>query len=304
MNYLSNDTVTSLRQAFLTEHKELQINSDHVVVQNSQDLTKEKVNAIVQAAGFCPLVSSRRVSGDAAFTIMPYKAPSFFNAPVLQKMIPINVKNNEEKCKQVAEVLKKEISVIQSFGSYSAILAASSEIQRKIAAGSAMANGTFRYAQVFENEEPIKIRWMISPDVVIIAVPQKLFEQHGRRYFESYQKVDKTFWLCSEGNYFLTMRPSSEEDKKMGFWKGSVEERTLYWQKEFIEKDLFGSWIDHWDCIKGGMTQPFRMNPMTGRANFSYKSGGVFTFSDLLDPNILGKDPDVFKNNPHVFKKF
>ncbi len=58
----------------------LDVRSDHVIVENPSPCTAEKIQTIVQSAGFCPLIFENKINEKFAFTIVPYTLPDFFIA--------------------------------------------------------------------------------------------------------------------------------------------------------------------------------------------------------------------------------
>jgi hypothetical protein len=78
MTYLTNGIQTRLQQAFIENNLSLQ--SDYVIIENSQNQTEEKIRRLITSVSFCPLISSNKINGNFAFTIVPYKIPDFFLA--------------------------------------------------------------------------------------------------------------------------------------------------------------------------------------------------------------------------------
>ena len=76
MAYLSNGIYTRLQEAFVENNLKLQ--SNYVIVENSQNQTEEKIRGLITSIGFYPLLSSNKINGNFVFTIFPYKIPSFF----------------------------------------------------------------------------------------------------------------------------------------------------------------------------------------------------------------------------------
>lgn len=304
MTYFPTSYLPRLQQAFRDQNLSISVQTDYVIVENSEKQTEDKIRNIVVNAGFCPLISPHRINNNFALTFSPFKIPECFekSRPLTGKMIEVALDSNKQLCQEVQEILGVHISCIQSFGTYSAVPRDSTEFEKEAAISSAKPDGTYRYAHVFTNQEPFTIKWLMTPEVIFISVPTALWEQHGRRYFELYTPIKHTFWFGSTGDYFITLRPNNPACLADDFWKGSIENRILHWQKEIIEKLLFGLWIDHWDCIKGGMLQPARIST-TLRVNYWYKNGPWHTMAEIMHPNIMGKDPDIFRNNSKRFKQ-
>lgn len=63
-----------LLDAFKAEGVSLLLNSDYI----SSSAEHEKIKAIVLAAGFYPVISSHKVHGSTAFTLVPYRKPEIF----------------------------------------------------------------------------------------------------------------------------------------------------------------------------------------------------------------------------------
>lgn len=80
VNYLDNRTHQNLQQAFSNHGLSIEINHDHITVQNSPNQTAESIQKIIESIKFCPLVSEKTVNGPFSFTITPYEIPKFFNA--------------------------------------------------------------------------------------------------------------------------------------------------------------------------------------------------------------------------------
>ena len=64
MAYLSNGISTVLNRSFFQNDLFLTLKSDHLIVEQSQQLTAEKISKVVQTAGFAPLVSKNKVHKD------------------------------------------------------------------------------------------------------------------------------------------------------------------------------------------------------------------------------------------------
>ncbi len=78
MNYLASGIQQRLQQAFIYTDISLNVKSDHIVLENSQNQNEEKIRQIVESAGFCPLISKNKINNNFALTIVPYKIPEFF----------------------------------------------------------------------------------------------------------------------------------------------------------------------------------------------------------------------------------
>lgn len=76
MIYLSNRE--SLEAAFAQEHISMNVKSNYVVAENSQDCTEEKIAKIIQSVGFVPILSRNKITRNVVFTVVPYEIPEFF----------------------------------------------------------------------------------------------------------------------------------------------------------------------------------------------------------------------------------
>lgn len=76
--YLVNGIQEKLQEAFLAEGIAIHVKLDHVIVDNSQKQTEEKIRRIITSASFFPIISKKRIDGNFAFTLLPYKTPDFF----------------------------------------------------------------------------------------------------------------------------------------------------------------------------------------------------------------------------------
>ena len=269
---LNSDAQLKLQQAFADHNLYLKVEPNFFIIEKSENLTQDKIRAIVEKAQFYPIVSENKIDGKIAFTVSPCPVPTCFIKPQLGRMEEQYVTHKEEKCADIERILGKKISTIQAYGTYSAIPRSSNESERKAASDSRGKDGNFRYAFIFENREPITIKWLMTPDVFIVSLPKTLFEQQGRAHFKWYSQPLESFWFCNKEDYSITLRGLTSEDLKTSFWKGSVEERKKTFQNDFIERNLFGNWLDHWDCMKGGMVQPYRLNFSYAKSNFQYNS--------------------------------
>lgn len=79
MTYISASTYRNLKHVFEENHLSLRVQADHLVAEGSEALTKEKIRAIVESAGFCPLIATNRLQRNVVLTISPFKIPDFFN---------------------------------------------------------------------------------------------------------------------------------------------------------------------------------------------------------------------------------
>ncbi len=78
MTYLANGIQEKLQQAFTNNGFQINVQSDHIIVESSENQTEEKVRQIVTSAGFFPLISDNKINRNIAFSIMPYTIPDFF----------------------------------------------------------------------------------------------------------------------------------------------------------------------------------------------------------------------------------
>jgi hypothetical protein len=84
MTYFSGVIRDRLQQAFIENN--LKIQTDFVIIENSQNLEEEKIKSIIISAGFCPIISSNKFDGNFAFTIAPYKKPDYFDESFFSKL--------------------------------------------------------------------------------------------------------------------------------------------------------------------------------------------------------------------------
>ncbi len=66
-----------LQQDFIENSLSIDVKSDHIIVENSQNQAQEKVSKIVESAGFCPLISKNKINNNFAFTITLTKSLNF-----------------------------------------------------------------------------------------------------------------------------------------------------------------------------------------------------------------------------------
>lgn len=78
MSFFASAVQERLCQAFAQNNITLDVRSDHIIAENSRDFTKERIQGIIESAGFCPLVSENKMDGNFVFTVAPCKIPSFF----------------------------------------------------------------------------------------------------------------------------------------------------------------------------------------------------------------------------------
>lgn len=84
MTYFSGSMQGRLQQAFNENSMALSIKSDHIIAEDSQAYSKEKIQKIVESVGFCPLISQNKVNKNFVFIVSPYKIPDFFNQKDLE----------------------------------------------------------------------------------------------------------------------------------------------------------------------------------------------------------------------------
>lgn len=77
--YLTNDIYLRLQQAFIEKDLSINIRSDYIVVENSEDQAKKRISKIVKSVGFCPFIFKDKTDNKFAFTISPYRLPKFFS---------------------------------------------------------------------------------------------------------------------------------------------------------------------------------------------------------------------------------
>jgi len=78
MTFLNNIAEQKLQAVFATHHILLYLREDYVIAHTPQNDTEEKIQQIVEAIGFCPLISTIKTARTFIFSIVPYKIPSFF----------------------------------------------------------------------------------------------------------------------------------------------------------------------------------------------------------------------------------
>ncbi len=78
MTYLSDGIQQRLQQAFISSDIALNVKSDHIILENSQNQTEEKIRQVIELAGFHPLISENKIDNNFVFTIEPYKIPASF----------------------------------------------------------------------------------------------------------------------------------------------------------------------------------------------------------------------------------
>jgi hypothetical protein len=79
MSLFSGTVQGRLQHAFAENQMALSVRPDHIIVEDSQAGSKEKVQKIVEAAGFCPLISQNKINNNFVFSVSPYIIPDFFN---------------------------------------------------------------------------------------------------------------------------------------------------------------------------------------------------------------------------------
>lgn len=126
MTYFSS-SVQGLQHAFVENNMALSVKSDYIIAEDSQDCSKEKIQRIVESAGFCPLISQKRINKNFAFTVSPYKIPDFFNQTDLEnsgsvesnvQILPINLKTSDKNeglyftGDEITELLTPQVFVV------------------------------------------------------------------------------------------------------------------------------------------------------------------------------------------------
>lgn len=106
MTYFCSSVQERLQQTFSENNIALSLKSDHIIAESSQAFSRKKIQEIVDSAGFCPLISEKKINKNFVFTVSPYKIPDFFNHKNLEKsdivesniqLLPIRLKISEEK---------------------------------------------------------------------------------------------------------------------------------------------------------------------------------------------------------------
>lgn len=77
MTSLSNRVQGKLQQSFDENNMTLSFKSDHIIVNDSENYTMEKIQEIIKSVGFFPLIS-RTKDNNIVFTVCPFAAPDFF----------------------------------------------------------------------------------------------------------------------------------------------------------------------------------------------------------------------------------
>lgn len=116
MTYLSSGAQGRLQQAFIENSLSIDVKSDHIVVENSENQAEEKVSKIVESAGFYPLISKNKIDNNFVLTIVPYKIPDFFAEKQASKIpsdieAPLTLKKAERetnylKSHEISELLE------------------------------------------------------------------------------------------------------------------------------------------------------------------------------------------------------
>ena len=61
MTYISTNTQERLQQFFIKNAMTLSVQSDYIVVESSQAYTHQKIQEIIEKAGFCSLISNNKI---------------------------------------------------------------------------------------------------------------------------------------------------------------------------------------------------------------------------------------------------
>lgn len=80
MTYFSSGVQERLEHVFSKNKMILSVQSDYIIVEDSDACSKEKIQRIVESAGFCPLISQSKINKNFVFSVSPYKIPSFFTS--------------------------------------------------------------------------------------------------------------------------------------------------------------------------------------------------------------------------------
>lgn len=75
--HLTNEIYSRLQQVFIENDLTINLESNHVVVENSEGLI-EKIRTIVKSIGFCPLLGKSEFNNNIIFTIASPEIPDFF----------------------------------------------------------------------------------------------------------------------------------------------------------------------------------------------------------------------------------
>jgi hypothetical protein len=78
MSFYSNTMQARLHNAFSTYDITLHPQSDYVIAENAQNLTKEKMSKIIETAQLCPLIPPYQINSKYVFTVVPYRIPECF----------------------------------------------------------------------------------------------------------------------------------------------------------------------------------------------------------------------------------
>jgi hypothetical protein len=126
MSYFSINLLGKLQQAFAKNNMVISVKSDHIVVENSLASSKEKIQKIVESAGFYPIISQQEIDRNFTFTLSPYKIPDFFKQKDHQNSekiesnhqnLPIHLKTSDKnkdlyfKEDEIIELLKPQTFV-------------------------------------------------------------------------------------------------------------------------------------------------------------------------------------------------
>lgn len=71
MTYLSGGIQGRLQQAFSKNNMTLNVSSDCIIAEGSNACSKEKIQGIIESAGFCPLMSESKIDRNFVFTVVP-----------------------------------------------------------------------------------------------------------------------------------------------------------------------------------------------------------------------------------------
>src|SRR5687768_6264528 len=78
MSFLSYGMQERLKSAFQQQNFSIILQSNHIIVENSQDQTDERIRKIIVESGFYPILSHNKINKNITFTIVPYEIPEFF----------------------------------------------------------------------------------------------------------------------------------------------------------------------------------------------------------------------------------
>lgn len=92
--------IQSLQQSFTPSNITLDVKSDYIIAENSQNETEDKIRECIKQAGFCPLLSENKINENFVFTVVPYKTPAIFKFAI--HPVATSYKESNEELKNIA----------------------------------------------------------------------------------------------------------------------------------------------------------------------------------------------------------